>query len=558
MPIFKYRKFISSIGLVCCVLFGGIASHPFPAIAQEEILAPEAVRILDVIKSGRVDAIRLADKQDILKFYEDHNGDFLWVSNGKYTSDAKKVFELIRQSYTHGLNPENYDKTTISQLIDTRFFEEEQKVKAEILLTNAVVKYGGDISGMRVSAKQAGADSSSWSRGIAAYSLLNILSSSSDPEHVLELLAPQDDIYNDLRKALDQVLKQYAEDAQKNVHQISYSGLLRLGQSSQITDQVRKRLKSRPLEHSSEVYDTNLEQAVIDFQKAHGLKADGVIGPRTIKAMNEGPHDQLVKILANLERLRWVRRPLPSRYIEVNIPAMWLKAVDENKTVFEMPVIVGRKKRQTMSFVDEIVGIRFNPSWYVPDTIKKEDYLPELRKNPQALAEKGIAFRVKSEEEGRMVEVSPEDLDWENMTQKDLKSIQMVQGPGAANALGVIRVLMPNRYDIYLHDTNSPNLFQKDDRTLSSGCVRLFEPRRIANFILGKNKNWSEDRLDSYLVKGKTREVNAIEPVPVYLYYFTIWKNKNGELVYGQDIYDLDQELINVLKNNGQIDFPMI
>jgi murein L,D-transpeptidase YcbB/YkuD len=532
-----------------------------PGTSQKTVVAGalphiENLALLSAIKSGKAGAVRLVDKAGLQKFYEKNGGDFLWVKDGKFTKDAKKIFDLIRESYSHGMNPENYYRAQISQMIDGKFSDETHAINAELVFSSAVVRYGGDISGMRVSPKAAEEDYNSWSKGVAADSLLSVLEKSSDPAKVLELLAPQDEIYQDLRNELKRTLDQYAEDAKSRGVGISYSGVLKPSQSHEVVAQLRKYFKVGDVNNLS--YDSKLEEAVIEFQKLHGIGADGIVGPRTIKSINEGPRDRLVKIIANLERRRWVRRPLPSRYVEVNIPEMWLRAIDGNETIFDMPVIIGRKKRPTMSFVDEIVGIRFNPSWYVPDTIKKEDYLPELQKNPQALAEKGIAFRVKAEDGSGMIEVPPEDIDWQNVTQADLKSIQMVQGPGAANALGRIRVLMPNKYDIYLHDTNAPKLFKKDDRAQSSGCVRLSEPRRIANFILGYNKSWSEDRLDSYLAKEKTLEIRAEVPTPVYLFYHTIWKNNAGKIVYGQDVYGLDENLVKLLKNNGQIDFPMI
>jgi len=571
MQISKSRIRFSNLllGSVSCLFFSAIFSPV--VLAQDEALEPgtsqgtvvsgslhhiENPALLSAIKSGKAGTVRLADKAGLLKFYEKNGGEFLWVKNGKFTKDAKEIFDLIRDSYSHGMNPENYYRAQISQIIDGKFDDDTHSINAELIFSSAVVRYGGDISGMRVSPKAAEEDYNSWSKGVAAESLLSVLEKSSDPARVLELLAPQDDVYQSLRKELKNTLDQYAEDAKSSGVGISYSGVLKPGQSHEVVAQLRKYFKVGDVNNL--IYDTQLEEAVIEFQKLHGIGADGIIGPRTIKSINEGPKDRLVKIIANLERRRWVRRPLPSRYVEVNIPEMWLRAVDKNETVFEMPVIVGRKKRQTMSFVDEIVGIRFNPSWYVPDTIKKEDYLPALQKDPMALSEKGIAFRVKAEDGSGMVEVPPEDIDWQNMTQADLKSIQMVQGPGAANALGKIRVLMPNRYDIYLHDTNSPKLFKKDDRAQSSGCVRMSEPRRMANFILGPNKGWSEDRLDYYLGKEKTLEITAETKTPVYLFYYTIWKNNEGEIVFGPDIYGQDEKLVNLLKNNGQIDFPMI
>lgn len=443
-------------------------------------------------------------------------------------------------------------------MIREQFKTPEQEVQAELLMADAVIRLGSDLSGMRLSAKLLNADSASWSRGVDPLSLLNVLSRSSDPAHVLAMLAPQDSEYKNLQKELKRILDDYAEHKDGRYQRISFGGVLYPGQSHAVVPALRQKLGISSRAAQAELYDGKLVEAVEGFQRARGLKDDGVIGPRTMIALNEGPRDRLIKVIANLERRRWIRRLMPPRYVEVNIPAMWLKAIDDNKVQFEMPVIVGRKKRQTVSFVDEIVGVRFNPSWYVPDTIKKEDYLPKLKEDPQALAEKGIAFRIKDQDTGQMVTVLPEDIDWSGVTQADLKSIQMVQGPGAANALGQICVLMPNRYDIYLHDTNAPEIFRKDDRAQSSGCVRMSEPRRMANFVLGHNKMWSEDRLDTYLGKGKTIEIKAEVPVPVYLFYFTIWQNKDGKLIFGNDIYGLDAELVDILKSNGQVNFPMI
>ena len=133
----------------------------------------------------------------------------------------------------------------------------------------------------------------------------------------------------------------------------------------------------------------------------------------------------------------------------------------------------------------------------------------------------------------------------------------MVQGPGAANVLGRIRVLMPNRYDIYLHDTSAPELFVKDDRALSSGCVRLSEPRRIANFVLEKNPTWSNDRLEAYLKKDKTIEITADNHLPVYIFYYTAWMDEKGSLIVGDDLYGKDSKLVYFLKQAGKIPFEV-
>ncbi|HNS44038.1 MAG TPA: L,D-transpeptidase family protein [Alphaproteobacteria bacterium] len=548
------------------VVFYLLLFFPVLVFANDEVLEPGTDQVLayenpslfSLIDAGRIDGVRLGYKDDFSTFYQGRHGAFLWVRDGRFTSDARDVFGLIQDSWQHGLNPDNYHRMELASLMGERFADGLASAKAELLMGDAAVRYGRDISGMRLSAKTLEADPSSWSRGVMVSSLLDIMAQSRDPERVLEMLAPQDRVYKALQQELKRVLKEYDEHAKSGVTKFSLVGLLRPGERNPAVVSLRDKMGQKSPRQDADLYDGDLQKSVMAFQKARGLMPDGVIGPRTVIAINEGPRERLIKVLANLERRRWVKRPMPSRYVEVNIPAMWLKAVEGNDVAFDMPIVVGRKKRPTMSFVDDIVGIRFNPSWYVPDTIKKEDYLPELQKDPQALAEKGIAFRVRAEDGSGLQTVAPEDIDWANMTAADLKSVQMVQGPGAANALGQIRVLMPNRYDIYLHDTNMPSLFKKDDRAQSSGCMRMSEPQRMANFILGHNQGWSNDRLEYYLQKAKTLEIKAELPTPVYIFYYTIWEGTDGKLIFGNDIYGLDKDLVNVLKSNGKVNFPMI
>ncbi len=514
--------------------------------------------LMTLIEGGKIDGQRIAQPEDIKRFYTERNGQYLWVKDGRYTGDAKKIYELISSAAAHGLNPQNYRAEYLNARINARFADEPQAAEAELAMSDALARLGGDLSGMRLPPALIKADKNSWSAGAAAYSLLRAVENSRDPAALIEKLAPQDETYRALQKELAALIKQAAAEQATTLPKLPVKlKTLKPGQQSPAVGILRTRLDPQSIV-VSDIYDEELQEKVIAFQIDHGLKGDGVIGPRTLLALNEGTAEKIIKVIANLERRRWVRRPLPPKYIEVNIPAMQLQAVENGRTQFTMPVVVGRPKRPTMSFVDEIVGIRFNPSWYVPDTIKKEDYLPMLRKNPQALAEKGIAFRVYSAEYNRMIDVSPEDIDWQNTSSGGLRNIQMVQGPGAANALGVIRVLMPNQYDIYLHDTNTPGLFQKDDRAQSSGCVRLAEPRRIANFILDDNAGWNDKQLDAQLKRGKTNEIHASKAVPVYLLYFTMWRDDAGKLIYGQDIYNLDKALVDALKQQNKLPFLTI
>lgn len=490
--------------------------------------------------------------QEIQKFYGDNQQEWIWVDGDELTSDAKEIVEYIGESWEQGLNPVNYHFTALRQLEENGIPKGRER-ESEMLFSDAVVKFGQDLTGMRLSPRITEDDPHSWSRGIDGYQLLKILSEKSDPEDFLKQLAPQDEVYRRLTKELRKIAEDLAKNPEKQIKRITSPSVIKPGMQHPVILEIRRNLGDP---RQSDIYDEDLKEKVKDFQRLNGLAADGLIGPRSFDAINQTRTQKLVKFISNLERRRWIRRPMPPRYVAVNIPQMALRAVENSEVVFDMPVIIGREKRPTMSFVDEIIGIRFNPSWYVPDTIKNEDYLPELKKDPNALAEKGIGFRIKSTD-GKITEVASTDIDWAHVTPEQLKNIQMVQGPGGDNALGLIRVLMPNRYDIYLHDTNAPKLFAKDDRALSSGCVRVAEPRTIANFILGPNKGWSDDRIDSYLQKQKLIEIPASYPVPVYLFYFTAWIDKNDRIVIANDIYGWDAKLVQALQKNGKIPFEL-
>lgn len=498
-----------------------------------------------------IDGIPISETQAIQNFYQNQAEIFLWVDHGQLTSEAKDIVRDIGESWKQGLNPLNYQYTILNEYVKNGI-PQGREVDIEILFSNAFIKYAQDLSGMRLSPQELKEDSKSWSRGVDGYSLLSILSQTSKKAEFIQNLLPSDKTYQRLSKELTLIVEDLAKTPEPQIKPVKYPGLLKPGVVHPAIVNIRQKLG---LSGESTLYDDDLKKQVEAFQSRHGLAPDGLIGPRSFNAIYQTRTQKLVKLIANLERRRWVRLPMPSRYIAVNIPQMQLEAVDAGKVVFEMPVIIGQDKRPTTSFVANIVGVRFNPLWYVPETIKKEDYLPALQKNPEALRKKGIQFRVRSEE--GMKKVAASEINWNQVDQETLKSIQMYQDSGGENALGLIRVLMPNPYDIYLHDTNAPELFKKDDRALSSGCVRMSEPDRIANFILSVNNGWAEEKIKKYVTSKKLIEIKAEKPLPVYLFYYTAWLDKKGDVIIANDLYQKDVDLVRALQSKGKIPFDL-
>jgi murein L,D-transpeptidase YcbB/YkuD len=243
--------------------------------------------------------------------------------------------------------------------------------------------------------------------------------------------------------------------------------------------------------------------------------------------------------LRNLVRLKsdnFQNRP-PLR-IEVDIARYWLTAYEDNKVVMEMPVVVGTKARSTNRFKTMMTGVRLNPGWTLPPTIKSEDYIPKLRQNPEWVSDQGILIYSSWDRDAQPID--PMTIDWHFLPDNAIRAMRFYKLAGDNNPLGRYRFLMNNQYDIYLHDTNQKYLFDRDQRAYSSGCVRISDPQKLALFLLKDDEQWTTERLNDVIESGETRNVRATRSIPVYFDYKTAWLNEEGDLILGHDIYDLD------------------
>ncbi len=526
--------------------------------AEKQVELDEGQALLkEIIERGSALNIPYRDVAGLSLFYKNRNYEPLWSSKWRLGKKAENALATLEDSWTHGLAPEVYNVTLLRKMIEAKL-DDRQQAEFEILLSDAVAAYGSDMTGMRVTPRSIGADPNSWTNGITTMQVLEFIADEDTQrtDKTLAKLVPGGSLYQVMRADLIKLTKDIESRPDADAPLLAAKRMLRPGDSDPLIADVRARLgHGAKAKDRNAFYDEALAMSVAKFQRDHGLKPDAVIGKRTITALNQGRRDKLIKLVANMERQRWLDPRLPDRYIVVNVPAMTLWGIEDNEVKLEMPVIVGREKRETVSFIANITGIRFNPSWNVPNTIKTEDLLPALRKDPNALRKKGIEL-IRYTSDG-FEPIASESIDWATMTEGDVKAMGMVQNPGDDNALGRVRVLMPNKYDIYLHDTNSPELFRKDFRALSSGCVRVADPEKLANFILGHNKGWTEKKVEGYLEKTKTIEVRAESGLPVYILYQTVWLDENNALVYGEDIYGNDIRLVRELQKTGQISIPV-
>jgi murein L,D-transpeptidase YcbB/YkuD len=326
----------------------------------------------------------------------------------------------------------------------------------------------------------------------------------------------------------------------------------------------------------STIYDKKTQDAMKTFQARHGLKPDAVIGRSTIEALNYSRNQRIEQIVVNMERWRWFAHDFGKHYLLINIPDYSIVAVKENDTTQIQKVVVGKETRRTPVLESKVSNINLNPNWTVPPTILKEDIYPEAEKNKGIFRKKGLIILDRKNNE-----VNP----W-TWTMEDANKYKYVQNPSRNNSLGSMKINFPNKYSVYLHDTNHRDFFSFSYRSLSSGCVRLEKPLEMAAYIINDTTKWSLKRIKDttdikyylklqrkkqieidkknakLLAKNpdlviekkvfakpelKTIVIKVTDEIYIHQLYWTAWET-NGILNFSEDIYCLDSNLYSKLR----------
>lgn len=352
--------------------------------------------------------------------------------------------------------------------------------------------------------------------------------------------------------ALETALQRYTALAAKGGWPIIPAGsMLKLGEDdSQRVPLLRKRLHisgdmtAEAAQDEDEEFDMDLHRAVKHFQARHGLKADGVVGPNTLYMLNIPVEARVESLRVSLERWRWLPTDLGSTHIRVNVPGYQMAVYEENTPVLSMPVIVGQPDRQTPNFSETMKYLVANPTWEVPPSIAKKDKLPILRENLGYLTEHG--FEVLKGWGKDEVKIDPTTLDWTTYNEKFFP-FHLRQNPGPTNALGRIKFMLPNKYNIYLHDTPGKHLFTASARAFSSGCIRLERPLELADYILGRDARWQGKDIRQIL-EGEPKQILRLKKhIPVHILYFTAWVDEQGVVNFREDVYNRDREVLGAL-----------
>jgi murein L,D-transpeptidase YcbB/YkuD len=290
-----------------------------------------------------------------------------------------------------------------------------------------------------------------------------------------------------------------------------------------------------PLPPYDTTYDAGLESAVRRFQDRHGLTADGVVGPGTLAALNVPVSARIDQLRVNMERARWVMHELKGDFVLVDVAGFDVSWFRGDEPVWTSKVIVGKPYRETPIFKSLITYVVFNPTWTIPPGILVKDKLPVIKKDPGYLKRNSIRVIDAS---GRAVD--PHSVDWKAYGPGRLPPYQLRQDPGEDNALGLVKIMFPNRYSVYLHDTPTKSLFDQDERTFSSGCIRVQKAFELAELVLNDPARWNAATMAEVVAAKTMKTVNLASPVPVLILYWTAQPTPDGRVIFRNDVYGRD------------------
>lgn len=465
----------------------------------------------------------------------------LWVGKGNKTKQRVRALDAaLSKSGNHGLPTGEYDLAGLTAQLKSARTPVEQ-AKAEAAYSKAFLAYANDVqSGVLTPSRAAsGIERSAPRRNQAG--LLTSFSKSS-AKGFLNALPPKTADYKRLMDEKLALEKQLSKGWGQKV-----PTTLKPGQSGDAVILLRRRLDAQGYGRSgtSNAYDDKLIQAVASFQRDHGLHPDGIVGKGTLAEINLEPKDRLASVMVGMERERWMNINRGKRHVWVNIPDFSSKIMDNGKVSFETRTVVGKNAHnfRTPEFSDVMEFLVINPTWNVPRSITVREYLPMMQKNPNAAGHLQLL-----NSSGQVV--SRSSVNFASYTASSFP-YRLKEPPSTANALGTVKFMFPNTYNIYLHDTPSKSLFSRESRAYSHGCIRLADPHDFAYALLAKQTSNPEGEFKATLQTRRETTVKLKSPVPVHIVYQTAFADGKGPVQYRRDVYGRDKSVFAALQKAG-------
>lgn len=523
-----------------------------PHVGEKQIVAkPEDINLKaeeviqgtlkDILQNNRdiSDSIKLKNASIVQSLYDSNDFQPLWSAKGSFNPWSDSLVTLIDSCRNYGLFPVDYYQARIKALkneltVDT---SRENKLDAskwaysDLLLTAAFVQLVRDISKGRLMADSVLTKDSTWtpsffSNAFSDFKKLGVDSFASR-------LEPQNTVYKNLEQGLRQFLGR--------AHLKSFT-FIRTEDSLQVPALVYKRLLEEDTLARQAPDDPDsvaIASVIKKYQKKKKIKVDGRITPPLIDRLNNTDLEKFIRIAITLDKLKMLP-PLPQQYIWVNIPSFYLQVRDSDSVVLSSRIVVGKPETRTPVLTSAITDMITYPKWHIPESIIKKDILPGLKKDPGYTLRKGFTL---VDDAGN--EIDPYSVNW--LKFKEGIPYNVVQGSGDENALGVMKFNFPNKYSVYLHDTNQRYLFSKSNRALSHGCVRVQAWQDLTNFILRNDSAFSEkaiplDSVNTWLALKEKHVIPVRKKIPLFIRYFTC-EGKDGKVLFYEDVYGEDRRI---------------
>nr|MBI1229621.1 L,D-transpeptidase family protein [Cytophagales bacterium] len=542
------------------IIFWFVLLHVRVAALQADENPRIAFEIRNLFEGHAGDATwRIGEKglfhyRQALDFYSAREFQQAWIDqNNRLTCTAYEMRYEITQSKFDGLEPKDYHLAEINLLFEAMERASRtlrgplmalEMAQLDILLTDGFLELASHIYMGKVDPSH-GVYGWEIQRKQPKKEVVEKLASAIEMGAVrkaISSLYPPYPMYGRMRRSMREL---YAKEAKMpwQWQQLGIETSVKPLEAHQVVGLVRKRLAfwegnaTDEDTEGSEFYDSALVLRIQEFQSRHGLNPDGVIGRATLKALNKSPKDLIRQASVNMERMRWLPDTLLAEVILVNIANYTMDFIRERDTVLHSNVIVGNAYRKTPIFNAPMSYLVFSPTWTVPPTILRKDILPAIKRDVNYLARKNMRLLTHSG-----TEVDPRSIDWSKVT-ADRFPYLVRQDPGPSNSLGKVKFMFPNSYNVYIHDTPSRELFARDDRALSSGCIRIQKPLELARLLLADQPMWSDDRIAAAMNSSKEQVVMLKRKVPVVMLYLTFWTDAKGIPLFREDIYERDEAL---------------
>ncbi|TDD94549.1 L,D-transpeptidase family protein [Flavobacterium cellulosilyticum] len=464
-------------------------------------------------------------KREVLQLYRKRHYQHLWYDRKGLNEFAKLLYDKANNLDQEGLHIEIPYKERISDLLAKSDNSDKQNLEAELFMSSLYFFYADKV--------YKGIDAEK-STELGWYLPRNKQSFETRLDSLLldpkRINSPDKDVL-DQYYLLKTALQKYRTIEKKGgwdaIAIPDNMKTLRLGDSSEVIPEVRKRLVvtgELTTDSKSTTFDSELMAGLYKYKEHIGISPDSILTSKNIQIMNIPVSERIKTIMVNMERCRWFSPSLTKskQFIVVNIPSFTLTYFKDGKPALVSKVVVGKELNETVVFSGDMNQIVFSPYWNVPPSILKNEILPAIAKNSNYLEEN--------------------DMEW----YKD----RVRQKPGPKNALGLVKFLFPNSHTIYMHDTPSKTLFNRDSRSFSHGCIRVARPRDLAIMILKDDPKWPVEKIDEAMNAGKEKAYTLKKRIPVFIGYFTAWVGSDGEISFYNDIYNRDERLAELLLSN--------